>query len=882
MHVLIGLRVDAESLISLLFLSRLALIGFCFFMARSSSHSLSYSLASCARMNVAGAFSVLQSRDVGLRNSEIPQRLKAYGPNVLSEEKKLFVVLEFLMNFKDPLILILLFAAGVSFALGEAVNATLIVVMVLLSIVLNFFQEYRAGRAAEDLREKVSTRATVIRDGVEQEVLLAQLVPGDIITLTSGQLVPADARVISAKDFFVNQSSLTGESFPSEKNADALTGEHISLGDMTNMVFFGTSVVTGSAHAVVVMTGARTEFGKIAQTLAGPSLDSEFTRGVKNFSVMIMRITMFFVVFIFLFNTLMKHDVLEAFMFSVAVAVGLTPELLPMIMSVTMGQGSVRMAKKGVIVKKLVAIPNFGSMNVLCTDKTGTLTQDKIQLVKYTDVFGQPSQKVLLHAYLNSFYQTGIKNPMDDAVLQYEKMSEDGYVKVDEIPFDFVRRKMSIVVEKSGQRYIITKGAPEDVLHSSKFYEKDGELVAMDAAAHKAILSQYDAFSRDGYRVLAVAIRKVAVQPHAYVKDDEVDLEFIGFVAFLDPAKKDVSEVLRDLEKMGIEIKVITGDSELVTEKICRDVNLPVKGTLLGYDIDAMTDDALRVAVTKTTIFARFSPDQKNRVILALQANDCVVGYMGDGINDAPSLKTADVGVSVENATDIAKESAEIILTHKSLRELLDGVLEGRKTFGNTMKYIMMGLSSNFGNMFSVLGAVLFLPFLPMLPLQILFNNFLYDFSQITIPSDHVDEEFIAQPKRWNMKFVRRFMYVFGPVSSLFDFATFFVLYKVFSFGAAAFQTGWFLESLATQTLVIYMIRTRKIPFVQSMPSLPLFLTTFGVVLIGWVVPFTSLAHYLGFVPLPVPLLFALAGIVVTYLVVIEITKRLFYRWQNS
>lgn len=845
----------------------------------SLSASSDMSLSSCAILDPIRALFALRSREKGLHDDEARQRLKLYGPNVLSEEKKLFVALEFLMHFKDPLILILLFAAGVSFALGEAVNAILIVVMVLLSIVLNFFQEYRAGRAAEALRDRVATRAMVMRDGIEKEIPLAEVVPGDVIALTAGQLIPADARVISAKDFFVNQSSLTGESFPAEKKPDALANERVSLGDMTNMVFFGTSVETGSCRAVVVHTGARTEFGKIAQTLSAPSLDSEFTRGVKSFSVMILRITMVFVVVIFLFNALMKHDVLEAFLFSVAVAVGLTPELLPMIMSVTMGQGSMRMAKKGVIVKKLVAIPNFGSMSVLCTDKTGTLTQDKIQLVKYTDVFGRESKKVLLHAYLNSFYQTGVKNPMDDAVLHYEKMHEDGYVKVDEIPFDFSRRKMSIVVEKDKARYIITKGAPEDVLHSSKFYEKDGELVEIDPPARKAILSQYDAFSRDGYRVLAVAIRKVDMRPHAYEKGDEMDLEFIGFVAFLDPAKADVSKVLMDLEKMGIEIKVITGDSELVTEKICKDVHLPVKGILLGYDIDAMTDDALRVAVQKTTIFARFSPDQKNRVILALKANDYVVGYMGDGINDAPSLKTADIGVSVENATDIAKESAEIILTHKSLRELLDGVLEGRKTFGNTMKYIMMGLSSNFGNMFSVLGAVLFLPFLPMLPLQILFNNFLYDFSQITIPSDHVDDEFIAEPKRWDMRFVRRFMYIFGPVSSLFDFATFFVLYRVFSAGAAIFQTGWFLESLATQTLVIYMIRTRKIPFIQSMPSLPLFLTTFGVVCIGWIVPFTGFALYLGFTPLPSALLAVLAGIVAIYLVIIEITKRFFYRY---
>ncbi|MBP7899027.1 magnesium-translocating P-type ATPase [Candidatus Gracilibacteria bacterium] len=846
-------------------------------------------LAFYARLETATIFKELVSDEQGLHDDEVHKRLRTYGPNVLSEEQRSHVLLEFLSNFKDPLVLILLFAAGVSFALGEVINATLIVVIVLFSTVLNFFQEYQAGKAAEELKEKVSTRATVIRGGVEKEVFVHDLVPGDIISLVSGKLIPADARIISAHDFFVNQSSLTGESFPSEKTAESLKGEKLSLGDLTNVVFFGTSVVTGSAKAVIVKTGIHTEFGKIAKTLVGPTFDSEFTLGVKNFSTMIMKITMFFVVFIFFFNVFVKHDLFEAFTFSVAVAVGLTPELLPMIMSVTMGRGSMQMASRGVIVKKLVAIPNFGSMNILCTDKTGTLTQDKITLVEYTDVFGQNSEGVLLHAYLNSLYQTGVRNPMDDAVLEYENkgdhLSANEYVKVDEIPFDFVRRKMSIVVEKvseNGQRerFIITKGAPEDVMSSSMSYEKEGDLIELDKESRGVILNQYDAFSRDGYRVLAVAIRKIEKRPTgvSYTKEDEKDLELIGFVAFLDPAKKDVKEVLVDLEKMGIEIKVITGDSELVTEKIARDVGLPVKGIMLGYDLDAMTDDALRVAVQKTTIFARFSPDQKNRVILALKANGNVVGYMGDGINDAPSLKTADVGISVNNATDIAKDSAEIILTHKSLRELLDGVLEGRKTFGNTMKYIMMGVSSNFGNMFSVLGAVLFLPYLPMLPIQILFNNFLYDFSQITIPSDSVDDEFIREPKRWNMTFIKHFMYVFGPISSVFDFITFYVLYVVYDAAAGTFQTGWFLESLATQTMVIYMIRTRKIPFLQSSPSRYLFFTTLSVVVIGWVIPFTAAGSFFGFTPLPALLLASLAGIVLAYLCVIEVAKRIFYR----
>jgi Mg2+-importing ATPase len=549
-----------------------------------------------------------------------------------------------------------------------------------------------------------------------------------------------------------------------------------------------------------------------------------------------------------------------------------------MILSITMAKGSIRMAEKGVIVKRLSAIPNFGSMDILCTDKTGTLTQDKIELVKYTDVYGNDSSSVLEYVYLNSSYQTGIRNPMDEAVLNYKELDISDYVKVDEIPFDFFRKKMSVVVKKGADFWLITKGAPEEIFKVAPNFEVNGVLRVITESDKEKIVHKYQEFSKQGYRVLALGVRKLDEEKTVYSKDDERDLTLIGFVSFFDPPKTGVKEVLEEIHAMGVEVKIITGDNELVTLKIAEDVGLVVKGVLFGYEIDSLTDDALRVVVEKTTVFARFSPDEKNRIITALKLNNHVVGYMGDGINDAPSLKTADVGISVNNAVDVAKEAAAIILTHKSLRELKSGIQEGRRTFANTLKYIMMGISSNFGNMFSVIGAVIFLPFFPMLPIQILLNNLLYDFSQITIPSDDVDEEYTRSPKRWNIHFIKRFMYLFGPISSCFDFVTFFILYAVLHADAQTFQTGWFLESLATQTLVIHIIRTRRIPFLQSRASKWVFLSTFSCVVIGWILPYTALGRYFGFIPLPLPVLFTIASIVLVYMCIVEFAKRYFYR----
>jgi Mg2+-importing ATPase len=784
-----------------------------------------------------------------------------------------------LSNFKSPLVIVLLFAAIISFFFGEHVNATIIATIIALSAILNFFQEHRANEAAEKLQDRVATTATVIRKGNRSEIKTKELVPGDLIFLSSGDLIPADVRIIEAKDFFVNQSSLTGESFPVEKSASAITTKTSSLGELTNIGFSGSNVVSGSATAIVLETGSRTEFGKIAKNLTDSPVENSFTKGVKSFSYLILRTTVFFVLFIFFFNSVVKQaDIFESFMFAVAIAVGLTPELLPMIMTITMSKGSINMAKKGVIVKKLTAIPNFGSMDILCTDKTGTLTKDKIELVQYVDLKNNHSEKVLLHAYVNSLFQTGIKNPMDEAVLNYKKISNHGFEKIDEIPFDFVRKKMSVVAQSNGKRYLITKGAPEEIYKSCANYWSADKKHKFNRAILEEVNKNYHQFSQEGSRVLAVAIKEVGNHKDIYSKKDESEMDLIGFIVFQDPAKAEVKSVLAELKTMGIEVKVITGDNELVTRKICSDVGLDIKGVLLGHEIDALTDDALKVVVEKTTIFARFSPDEKNRIIHALKSNGHVVGYLGDGINDSPSLLAADVGISVDNAVDVAKESADMILTHKSLRVLQDGVAEGRKTFGNTMKYIMMGISSNFGNMFSVLGAVLFIPFLPMLPIQILLNNLLYDFSQITIPTDNVDSEFIQKPTQWNMKFVRNFMIVFGSISSIYDFLMFFVLYSVFKASAPMFQTGWFLGSIATQTLVIYIIRTRKIPFLESLPSAYLMLSTTIILVLGWLIPFTRFGTIFGFVHLPTQLLLILAGLVLCYLFTVELGKRFFYR----
>jgi len=824
----------------------------------------------------------MESRTEGLTAAEAERRLAASGKNEIAQARESHVVWEFLSYFKNPFIVILLAAAAVSAFMGEIASAVIVALMAVLSVALDFFEEYSAGRAAKKLKETVKSTACVIRGGKQHEIKTANIVPGDIIFLNAGDLVPADARVISAKDLFVDQSALTGESFPCEKGENGQSAG----GSDRHMLFFGTSVISGEATAVVVRTGRKTEFGKIASVLAKPAIKSEFEIGTAKFGAFIARVVIYLVLFIFFFNVLrhlgsgdqFQYRVVQSFLFAVAIAVGMTPELLPMIVSVTMARGSIKMSKKGVIVKKLSAIPNFGGMDVLCTDKTGTLTENKITLVTYTDINGKIDETVLENAYVNSYYQTGIENPLDKALMNFKKINAARFKKIDELPFDFERRIMSVIVSEGKKHALIAKGSPESIFCKCAFYRSGGKRLKFGAEARALARQQYHRLSEGGNRVLAVAAKKIKIAQETYSKEDESGLDLIGFVSFFDPPKAGAKDVLRQLNSIGIEIKIITGDNELVTQKICRDVELTVKGILTGKEIDRMTDQALPALVWKTTIFARCSPIQKNRVIAALRCRGDIVGYMGDGINDAPSLKSADVGISVNNAVDVAKEAADIVLTQKDLAVIKDGVLEGRKVFGNTMKYIMMGMSSNFGNMFSAAGAVMFLPFLPALPTQLLLNNFLYDSSQLAISADNVDAEWLKKPRRWNLDFIKKFMYFFGPVSSIFDFLTFFVLFNLFSASEGLFQTGWFMESLATQVLVVHVIRTQRVPFLQSRASKFLTAGSFVVVMLGWAIPYTPVGAFFKFQPLPLSLLLVIAAIVVGYLVLAEAAKRIFYK----
>ena len=838
-------------------------------------------------------FPRLETTSSGLSSEEVETRLEVYGPNELAKGKKHNAILEFLMNFKSPLVIILMVAGLISGVFGEWANTIIIYSIVFLSVILDFYQESKAERAAETLKEKVTTTATVLRDGGKKEIKLHDIVPGDVIYLSAGDITPADARVITAKDLFVNQSSLTGESFPVEKITLPLKVKDASISEWNNYLFMGTSIVSGTATALVVRTGGTTEYGKIAKKLVESAPETEFERGIKSFGFLIMQVTILLVLFVFLVNALLHPDtngILQALLFSVALAVGLTPELLPMIITVNLSRGAIAMSKKGVIVKRLSSIENFGSMNVLCTDKTGTLTENKITLVLHVDAEGKDDDKVLLYSYLNSYYQTGLKSPLDEAILGHETQDLTGFQKIDEVPFDFVRRRVSVVVEKDKQRFFVAKGAPEEILKVSSFSEIGGLMVDLTEEIHKKAELKYLDLSSEGFRVLGVAYRKLIEEKATYTVNDESDMVFLGFVAFLDPPKETAKQSLKLLSNAGIELKILTGDNELVARKTCEQLGFEIKGVALGSELSQMHDDALARVVEEANVFARVTPVQKDRIINLLKGNGHVVGFMGDGINDAPSLKTSDVGVSVDNAVDVAKESADIILLKNDLTVLAEGVLEGRKTFGNTMKYVMMGVSSNFGNMFSVAGASLILPFLgfnflPMLPIQILLNNLLYDLSQSTITTDNVDPEYVEKPKRWDIGYIRSFMVYLGPVSSVFDFLTFFIMLFIFfpmfpnMPHEPLFQTAWFLESLATQAFVIFAIRTRKFPFWKSKPGKLLTLSSIGVVAIAIIIPYTFIGdRYFGFVSPPLLFFAFLAALIAAYLVLAEVVKRFFYK----
>ena len=761
---------------------------------------------------------------------EAQKRLDEYGSNEAAKKQKRTLVFQFILKFFHPLVVLLVVIAAVTFWTGDAVSGSIIGVMAVMSVVLGFFQEYRAGKEAERLSEMVRATATVYRNGKPKEIPIKQIVPGDIVDLFAGDMIPADIRIIQAKDLFINQAALTGESMPVEKTPT-----------VDSVAFMGSSVVSGTALGVVIKTGLATEFGEISKRLSSINQPTSFDKGINKFVWLMIRAMVVLVIVICAINYFTKGNFMEALLFSLAVAIGLTPEMLPMLVTINLSKGAIAMSKKEVIVKRLNSIQNFGAMDVLCTDKTGTLTLDRIVLEKYCDVVRKEDQGVLKLAYINSFYQTGLKNILDKAVLKYEKLVVKQYKKIDEMPFDFSRRIMSVVVDMEGKHKIISKGAPEEILKRCTKYELDGEMEDLDQIVMTDLKEEYDSLSADGFRVLAVAYKDMDVNKEVYSRDDERDLVLKGYIAFLDPPKPTVRKTIEVLRKLGIELKVLTGDNDLVTKKICSEVGLDIKGLLTGDQLEKITDDQLKELVKTTTVFARLSPLQKERVIHALHRNNHTVGYLGDGINDAPALKAADVGISVNNAVDIAKESADMILLQKNLMVLRDGVIEGRKVFGNIFKYIKMGASSNFGNMFSMTGASFFLPFLPMYPIQIILNNFLYDASQVAIPSDDVDEEYLLKSRSWNIDYIKKFMIVFGPLSSVFDYLTFGVLLFIFHAKQDLFATGWFLESMCTQTLVIHIIRTGKIPFIESWPSPFLIFTSIYIVSIALVLPYTPL-----------------------------------------
>ena len=816
------------------------------------------------------------NESTGLTSAQANARTEQYGPNRFMERRELPPWLQYLAHFRNPLVLILLLASTLSALLGELTNFFIIAVIVLASVTLDFFQEHRARNAAEKLRQSIALRARVLRDGREQELPVTDIVPGEIVLLKAGDLVPADGLVIEARDCFVNQSLLTGESYPVEK-ATAVPVDGTDLQAATNAVFMGSSVVSGIARVRIMRTGSATEMGAIAERIAEPDEQTSFDTGTRRFNALILRLTMLMVLFVLMVNLLSHKPWLESFLFAVALAVGLTPELLPMVVSVTLARGAVRMAREQVIVKRQSAIQDLGSMDVLCTDKTGTLTEAKIRMESHVDPLGADSGRVLQLAYLNSWFESGLRNPMDEAILAHGKTDVSGWTKIDEVPFDFERRRVSVLLQKDGLRSLVVKGAPEEIIRLCTQHEAGDDLRVMDAAALERVRSTCRALEEQGFRVLAIAHKPVAADhPHAVV-GDEAALTLAGFAAFLDPPKASAGDALRALAKLGVQIKVLTGDSERVTQHIYRQLNLPVEGVVLGSDIDQLDDIGLQARVKTANLFCRLNPSQKGRVIAALKARGHVVGYLGDGVNDAPSLHAADVGLSVDSAVDVAKAAADMILLKQDLNVLHLAVLEGRRTFGNIMKYIMMGTSSNFGNMFSMAGAALFLPFLPMKPVQILLNNILYDLSEIPIPFDEVDAGELRRPHVLDIQLIRNFMWTVGPVSSLFDFATFGLLLWLFDANEALFQTGWFIESMCTQVLVIFVIRTRGNPL-KSLPHPLLAATSVAVVLLAVALPHTALGAYFGFVPPPASFHGVLALLVASYLLAVEFIKRRFYR----
>jgi Mg2+-importing ATPase len=878
-------------------------------------HGATAKLRNAARADRNTVFLLLDTQETGLTGAQVEEKQQNFGPNEVAHEKAPAWYIQLLQAFINPFIGILIVIAIVSLitdvflaAPGDRDYKTLIVVsiMVMLSSLLRFWQEFRSNQAAEKLKSMVRTTATVLRNGVlgpgRQEVDIKEIVPGDIIFLSAGDMIPADSRIIQSKDLFVSQAMLTGEAMPVEKRDQSIAdADKRSALELENCCFMGTNVVSGTAMAAAVNTGSLTYFGSISKAVTGKRAETSFDRGVNSVSWLLIKFMLVMVPLVFLINGFLKHNWLEALLFGIAVAVGLTPEMLPMIVTANLAKGAVNMSKRKVIVKRLNAIQNIGAMDVLCTDKTGTLTMDKIVLERHLNVLGVEDEEVLKWAYLNSYHQTGLKNLLDMAVLDHRELHDSVHIeafrKVDEIPFDFQRRRMSVILEREHKHLLICKGAVEEMLdlcprvfdpgEDSQLQIDSDDVIPLDDRMRQTILETTKKLNKEGLRVLLVAVKEYEERPLTYSVADESNMIVAGFIGFLDPAKASAKPAIEALHKLGVELKVLTGDNEIVTKKICRDVGIPINNIVMGYELEKIGDKELTDRIDEISIFAKLSPAQKSRVVKVLQAKGHTVGFMGDGINDAAALRDADVGISVDTAVDIARESADIILLEKDLLVLRKGVIYGRRTFGNIIKYIKMTASSNFGNMFSMLGASAILPFLPMMPIQILVQNLLYDISQISIPWDRMDAEYIEQPRKWDAGGISTFMIFIGPISSIFDYATFALMWFVFKADSPAhqhlFQSGWFVEGLLSQTLIVHMIRTKKIPFIQSWATAPVLALTTAIMVVGVWLPFSGFAAALQMEPLPFRYFPWLIAILLTYCLLTQVVKvwfiRKFQRW---
>ncbi len=818
----------------------------------------------------------LEATAQGLGSDEARQRLSRYGPNLLKTGKKTNTAALLLSQFRSPIILILIFASGLSIFLRNHVDAVIILAIVVVSGLLGFWQERGAANAIEKLLSIVQIKAQVSRDGAPKEIPVEEIVPGDIVLLNAGDVIPGDCLIIESKDLFVDEAALTGETYPEDKMSGILPGE-TPLSQRTNTLFMGTHVVSGSAKAVVVHTGKETEFGKVSERLTLRPPETEFERGVRRFGYFLMEVTLLLVILIFAFNVYLARPVLDSFLFSLALAVGLTPQLLPAIISVNLAHGAKNMALKKVIVKRLASIENFGSMNVLCSDKTGTLTEGVVHLCSTLDVDGNDSEKVLLFAYINSFYETGFANPIDEAVRSYRSFDLSEYQKLDEEPYDFVRKRLSVLVSKGDIHIMITKGALQNVLAACSRAEISGGAVVEIGGVREQIQRRFEELSSQGLRTMGVACRDVG--PASLItKDHETDMTFLGLLVLHDPVKPGIIETVADLRRLGISLKVITGDNHLVASHLSNQVGLSNARILTGTDLRLMSAEALLKRVNAVDVFAEVEPNQKESIILALRKAKNVVGYMGDGINDASALHAADVGISVDSAVDVAKGAADIVLLEKDLAVLVQGVREGRRTFANTLKYVFMATSANFGNMFSMAGASLFLPFLPLLPKQILLTNLLTDFPEMTIATDNVDKEFVEKPRRWNITFIRKFMMTFGLLSSVFDYLTFGVLLFILHASPQEFRAGWFVESVISASVVVLVVRTRR-PFFKSIPGRYLLTATLLIVCVTLALPFVPIGGRLfGFTPLPLSFLVLMGLIVGFYIISAELVKKVFYR----